>query len=529
MEAASDRARVFRPDTRSLGRALWAVAALAALLRLVGYASNRSLWLDESLLALNIVSKSASDLLGSLDYVQSAPPGFLLVERAAVLLLGERELFLRVVPLLASLAAIVFFALVARRLLRPEAALLAIALFAVNEALVRQASETKPYSSDVAVGLILVWLTLRALERRDRPFAGRDIVVLAAAGAVGVSISYPAVFVLAAAGGALLLCAQRRRERRSLPVLALLGAAWAAAFLTVYLTSADTIAAVRAPIFGGGGGSPDALELARSAWYAVADPGGFERGPHLLAVLLIVPGAFGLARREGIERLALVAGPIVLALGAAMIDRYPLGGRFSLFLVPFLLLLVAEGVTESAALVGGSVRRAVVIVIAALLLLAAPVREAVATAFDPSRTEDVRPLLERVVSEWRPGDAIYVFRNTQYAFRYYGECDDCGVAPLPFALRTPPRPIDNDGTPAALVTRPPDVLIGVVDDATAVTPNIELIDGRTRVWALFSHVGVGQDSPDEDDRILGRLDERGRRLGSWSEPGADLYLYRVGR
>lgn len=509
-----------------LDRALWVAVAVAAVLRLAGYASNRSLWLDESLLALNIVSKSASGLLGSLDYVQSAPPGFLLVERAAVQLFGERELALRLFPLLASLAAIVLFALVARRLLRTEGALLAVALFGVNEALVYQASETKPYSSDVAVGLILAWLTLRALE--SRAFSGRDIVALAVAGVVGVTISYPAVFVAAAAGVSLLLDALWRRDRRDLSVLALLGAAWATAFLIVYFTSADTIAAVRAPIFGEGGGRPDALALARSAWHALAEPGGFERVPHLVAALLIVPGAIGLVRREGVARLALVAGPIMVALAAAAIDRYPLGGRFSLFLVPFLLLLVAEGVSEIAARVGGSVRRPAVLAAVALLLLAMPVRHALTTAVDPIRTEDVRPLLERVVREWRPGDAIYVFRNTQYAFRYYGECGDCGVAPLPFELRAPSRPIDNDGTPVALVTRPPEVLIGVLDDAIRLTPNIELIEGRTRVWALFSHVGVGNDSPLEDDMILGRLDERGRRLGSWSEPGADLYLYRVG-
>ena len=509
-----------------LDRALWVAVAIAAVLRLAAYASNRSLWLDEALLALNIVSKSASGLLGSLDYVQSAPPGFLLVERAVVELLSERELSLRLFPLLSSLAAIVLFALVARRLLRPEGALLAAVLFGVNEALVYQASETKPYSSDVAVGLLLTWLTLRALERRE--FSGRDIVPLGLAGVVGVTISYPAVFIVAAVGASLFLGALRRRDRRCLSLLALLGAVWATAFLIVYFTSADTIAAVRAPIFGGGGGRPDAFELARSAWHALADPGGFERVPHLVAAFLVVPGAIGLARREGLARLALVGGPIVVALAAAAIDRYPLGGRFSLFLVPFLLLLVAEGVSETAARVAGSVRRPVTAAVA-LLLLAVPVRESLSTAVDPIRSEDIRPLLERVVREWRPGDAIYVFRNTQYAFRYYGECDDCGVAPLPFELRAPSRPIDNDGTPVALVTRPPELLIGVVDDAIRPTPNIELIESRTRVWLLFSHVGVGNDSSLEDDTILGRLDERGRRLGSWSEPGADLYLYRIGR
>jgi hypothetical protein len=46
---------------------------IGIILRLIQYGINRSLWLDESLLALNIVNKSLSELLRPLDYNQIAP------------------------------------------------------------------------------------------------------------------------------------------------------------------------------------------------------------------------------------------------------------------------------------------------------------------------------------------------------------------------------------------------------------------------------------------------------------------------
>ena len=61
--------------------ALWLAVVVGALLRLERYLSNRSLWLDESLLALNLREKSLHGVLGTLDYNQSAPAGFLVIEK----------------------------------------------------------------------------------------------------------------------------------------------------------------------------------------------------------------------------------------------------------------------------------------------------------------------------------------------------------------------------------------------------------------------------------------------------------------
>ena len=55
-------------------RVVWIIIGLGIILRLVQYLYNRSLWLDEASLALNVIEKSFSGLLQPLGYDQMAPP-----------------------------------------------------------------------------------------------------------------------------------------------------------------------------------------------------------------------------------------------------------------------------------------------------------------------------------------------------------------------------------------------------------------------------------------------------------------------
>ncbi len=79
---------------------------LGILLRLRQYFIGRSLWVDEAMLALNIVNRNFAGLLKPLDLDQGAPIGFLLVEKVFNLLLGRNEYSLRLFPLLLGLALV---------------------------------------------------------------------------------------------------------------------------------------------------------------------------------------------------------------------------------------------------------------------------------------------------------------------------------------------------------------------------------------------------------------------------------------
>ncbi|MCX7754677.1 MAG: hypothetical protein N2117_05455, partial [Anaerolineales bacterium] len=91
--------------SRFLLVAAWGLIGLGLVLRLRQYLINRSLWLDEAMLALNILHKDVWGLLGRLDYEQGAPVGFLLLEKLVVTLLGDGERALRLLPFLAGCAS----------------------------------------------------------------------------------------------------------------------------------------------------------------------------------------------------------------------------------------------------------------------------------------------------------------------------------------------------------------------------------------------------------------------------------------
>ena len=64
------------------------------------WSAARPLWLDEQMIALNLRDRTFRDLSHQLSFDQSAPFGWLLLERIALLGLGANELALRLAPAL---------------------------------------------------------------------------------------------------------------------------------------------------------------------------------------------------------------------------------------------------------------------------------------------------------------------------------------------------------------------------------------------------------------------------------------------
>src|SRR2546425_11946082 len=99
---------------------VWTFAAVGAALRIRQYLVNRSFWLDESFLSINVIEKPFTKLFGPLQFNQAAPPGFLLVERLATDVFGRSEYVFRAFPLACGLVSIFLFVRLARRLLPSE-------------------------------------------------------------------------------------------------------------------------------------------------------------------------------------------------------------------------------------------------------------------------------------------------------------------------------------------------------------------------------------------------------------------------
>jgi predicted membrane-bound mannosyltransferase len=176
------------PRPRPVGIALGIVLLLGTFLRLFEYFRNRPLWLDESMLALGIGRQGYAELLGSLDYDQTAPPLFLWGIKTLSLVGGMSEYALRLLPLLAGLALPWVVWRVVRALGGPVAGVIATGLAAISVPLIYYSAEAKPYSLDALMSGILILLTLRT---REDPRQSRLWWQLLIAGMLGALVTIP--------------------------------------------------------------------------------------------------------------------------------------------------------------------------------------------------------------------------------------------------------------------------------------------------------------------------------------------------
>ena len=192
----------FKPNVFSWENIIAGLILLAGgLLRLRQYLTGRSLWLDEAMLALNIVNRDYSDLFQPLDYNQGAPIGFMLVEKTFNLIFGRHEFSLRLFPLLIGLASLWVFYLLLKQSAYGAGFWVALTLFAFNPRLIYYSSEVKQYIVDVAVTIGLLLIALPLFQQASRKaFAG-----LAIAGSLALWLSHPSLFVLSGIGLALFI------------------------------------------------------------------------------------------------------------------------------------------------------------------------------------------------------------------------------------------------------------------------------------------------------------------------------------
>ncbi len=300
-------------------------------------------------------------LFGPLSGGQMAPPGFLVVEWVAFRTLGRTLYALRLFPLLGGVASLFLFRAVAVRVLRPRDVWVAVALFAVSDDLIYFASELKPYSTDVAAALACL---LMGLGLASRPATARRLAAVAAAGAAVVWISFPSAIVLAGVGTVLLASALARRDWARALGLALASAAWGASFVVVYVLSKRQLDVPEGMWVFWGFSFPvvpprtlwDASWPVRRFLYLFVNPLNFYtplgwRPSTLPAVAFGLVGFASLWRRDRV-RFGMVASPIVVAFALAYLRLYPCHGRLALYLVPSLLLPIAEGAGRACEAVG---------------------------------------------------------------------------------------------------------------------------------------------------------------------------------
>jgi hypothetical protein len=461
---------------------LLALLICGAVLRLWQYFGNASLWLDELALARNIVDRPlAVLLLQPLAYSQIAPPGFLFIEKGMVTLFGNQEYALRLFPLLCALFSLFLFKQMAEHVLQGLAIPFAVALFALAIPFIRYGAEVKQYSDDVVVALLMTMLTLTWLTNRRTISA----FTLGIVGFVAVWFSQTAVFVLVglSLGGAAgcLLRRDGMHLRESTPFVILWGVGAILAVAVSFMKMTPEGQAYVQHRWAQGFMPIPPHTLADALWsgrmlYSLFSSDFLHLFPGL-SLLLMAIGFWSLCRRHRQTALLLLS-PIAVTLLGAAVHQYPFVGRLVLFLVPTLLLAIAEG-TQYICLTWLQQPRAVGVNFMALVLL-----QSVGGLFfhlPVYRMEEAKPVLAYVRSHWQTDDIMYVYYGAWQAMQYYG-----------------PRYGFEDSS----------VVIGGCHrwDQHAYLRELDRFRGQSRVWIFLSHA---HSRFGEREAILGYLDRIG--------------------
>ncbi len=401
-----------------------------AILRVWHYVANNSLWIDEAALARNIIDRPIRAVLDHLDYAQSAPAGFLLVEKAVVSIFGTSEYALRAFPLVSGLLGLFVFLRVAERVLTGWEIPYAVGLFSLGMPFTFFSAQVKPYSTDVTVAIVLLYV---AIASRDPSLTSARAWRLGLVGAIAVWFSLPALFVLAGIGLSFAVLMVAERDVRSARLLLTTAALWAISSAAAALHALHAVSRSDREYF----------QWFWAAGFMPMPPRSFADATWLFGKLTSAFGTFGAAMtrltgglnyqwpavftvvalagvwalfktRRDIALFASLPLAVTAAVSAAAV--YPLTGRLMIFLLPALLLCVATG--ASYLLRVWPQRLTFLIPVGLLVLVGSPVYTAIATR-PPYWLQHLRPILEFIHAHQEPGDTIYVSDGARQAFHYY--------------------------------------------------------------------------------------------------------------
>ncbi len=400
--------------------------------RLSQYAANTSLWHDEAYVALSILHKSFAGLLGPLDWKEASPPGFLVVEKLVVALLGRSEYALRLVPLVAGLTGMICFAGLARGICgQGIASFWAVVLMAASAKLIVQSNEVKHFTLDLLCAVLLGWLAIRIWHLRSPE---RALVTWGALGAVGLWFSFASLFVSAGTSVALLPRAVR---------------AWTGAQRTAYLVANLAVLVslglllgpIRAQLSGDMLGFwaksfPDTSSAAAFVyWLGRSHLGLFNYfwqpfGGVLVALALL--GGVRCWRAGRRAELLCLWLPVLVALAASFVHRWPFGGnQHMVFAAPAALLLAAEGIEGVRGRLAHWRPSAGWIIVSILLLPG--LANAAYRIGTPRQRHEVRPVIEFVQKHLHPDDQLLVFCPAEVAFYTGRDFRNASVEPDPSA------------------------------------------------------------------------------------------------
>ena len=403
--------------------AILLIIAFGFLLRAAKFLPAFSMRGDELAVTLNLINRSAIDLITKpLDYEQAAPFGFVLLLKGLVTIFGRSEYVLRLTAFVAACISLLLMQKLLTKTVGRYGSLFALAAFAFSNYLIYYSAELKQYSTDVLWSLILL---LAFHQHLSREISRIDFALLAGLGALALCFSYPALFILAGIGVALFF--HYWRDKQKLLWIVLTGIIWTGTFLVLYVTllrhqTQDAYLITFWDNLLSFMPMPPWREL---SWFPKALAGLFIVVAGLSSsLILIIPiyllGLWGFWKERNWQWALAVTLPIGLNILVSGFQKYPFHGRLILYLLPLVFLVLGKGIDFLLGLFRNRVLANVAFIGLIILLLKPVIPTTNTYLFSYSYLrDDLKPVFSFMQANHKEDDFVYLYHLVAPEYAYY--------------------------------------------------------------------------------------------------------------
>lgn len=405
---------------------------------------NPSLWGDEIALALNIVKYDLPTLLTtpSLDYLQSAPPGYLFFVKIFSYL-GPHDWCLRLAATLATAFAFWTFNKLLKLLFEAYwLRCVVLLLFVASPTVLFHGVELKQYAFDLLANTLLLHAVVHFLQQL-RPTL-KDYGYLAAVGLGGVWFSNALYFSLAGLG--ILLFVKQWQKKTIDKLLWVVLGAWVLGILANYvlcvLPNKNVAGFV---VFWQAEFPPLPVSAAGLRWYflrifflfdnafglssplslfvKVSPKWSFLLCFNYAAFALVLLGLWHLWWQKK-WLLGIFTLPLLVAYALALLQKYPFYERFLLFYTPSLYIIIGYGLWWCWQNGGRWAAQ-----VAIFLLLLYPLSTTLWAVLKPNTFAlyegynygNLREVFTHISTQKQPNDRVYLVKSLYYGHLYYNQ------------------------------------------------------------------------------------------------------------
>lgn len=396
--------------------ALAIIFALGGFLRLKLLLANPSFWDDECSLAWNVLHKNYTDFFSVLNFIQVAPPFFMIMAKFMTKLFGASDFVLRLTPFTFGIASMVVFLLISIKIFNNKITIIAGNLiFATNQALVNYASEFKQYSCDVFFTLLCFYLFVDLIKTNSL----KKNIAYSLVFALSVWFSFVSIFIIAA--GCLIILIKQIKELslnfKKLLFLFLPIIISCLIYLNVYIlkTFSTNISGLNTYW----GSSYITKDFSNFIPFVVKDLMYFlfPAKAMLLAIIAIFAGGYAILKKNPYVGGVLVL-TVLLECFASWLKLYPFEKRVILFLLPIVLIFISaifELFNPKK-----KIKSFLILVLFSIIFIPTFFYSySFAKTPNPSRGYYPREMMEFMLEKIKPNEIIVVGKYSRTDFAYY--------------------------------------------------------------------------------------------------------------